>query len=154
MLPVLQFVDPVGHPRDHGGQTLPKLLEAFGADLRIAPLDDYVADLPLVLAIEHHDEMAVADIKVAFIGCVVRSAREPEPDHVHRRRSLGALESGQAAELGKSAVATNRQRRSHFVPAAVFPAVSHANGPAVLFDQPLHIRAQRQAKTGILPGCF
>src|SRR4029077_16751871 len=59
--------------------------------------------LPVVAAVEHHHHLAGFDVAES-LGVVGRLARQAEPQHVHRRAVVVALQAGLFAHRGMPAV--------------------------------------------------
>src|SRR5579884_343934 len=73
------------------------------------------------------------------IGWVAFAARQPEPEHIHRRRGGNGIKVAQPPQPREAPVTANRQRRTQLVP-SVLATVAHATHHIALHHQLLHPR--------------
>ena len=103
-------------------------------DLIVSALRDDVGALPVVAAIEHHEDLAGADAPERFLA-VARLARQPHPQDIDRRAEIvdhkaGALAHGRMAAVGAD---DERRRGSSSRPSGVF--ARKPTTAAILLDQ-------------------
>src|SRR2546422_3649737 len=86
--------------------------------LLVVALGDDVACLPVIEPVQHDEYVASAHSAGGTSSHlrVFGQARQAEPEHVHRSRSLYGHETGLLPNAGETTVRANCERRPHFVP--------------------------------------
>ena len=149
LIPVDEGLDSLGELGHQLHQRGAERLQAPGAEVLVSVLGDHVAHLPVVGAFQPDEEPAGTDAE-ADLGVVriLGGPGEAEPEHVHRRRGLHRLEAGQGSDAREPAVAGDRQRGPHLVPAFVRLVADPLDAPVVL-DEFLDVGPHHQPERGI-----
>src|SRR5215213_5869370 len=137
LLAVLKLVEPVSPLWSDPGERSTQPIQTGCAHFFVAALDDGAAHLPVVEAVDEHQEQPASHAGGKRLLRIALAPREPEPEHVDRRGYLDRIESRQPAHLREAAVRADRQRGANLAP-AVPPPVAHAPHHPVLLEELLH----------------
>src|SRR5215472_9102821 len=134
---------PIGQRGDVLGKTwldcddgLAQRLQSCCTHLLVSPLRKDVAHLPIIEAVEdcQHTPIGKTPSNTPFITpWIFGQVRQPEPENIHRWRSLNHFEPGKMAQLREPSIGTSRQQRTHFVP-SINALVTNAANRSVLLD--------------------
>src|SRR5215207_3296338 len=137
LLPVLKLVEPVSPLRCDPGERSTQPLQTGCAHFFVAALEDGATYLPVVEAVNEHQEHPAPHTSGQGLLRIALAAGDPEPEHVDRRGGLDGLELRQLTHLREAAIRPHRQRGVDLVPAVPSP-VAHAPHYPVLFEELLH----------------
>ena len=104
-----------------------------------AALEDGAAHLPVVEAVDEHQENPAPHTGCQGLLRIALAAGDPEPEHVDRRGGLDGLELRQLTHLREAAIRTHRQHGVDLVPAIPSP-VTHAPHHPVFLEEFFHAR--------------
>src|SRR6266446_5041645 len=125
------------------GDRLPQRLEPCGSQVLVKSFRENVSDLPVVKAIEDHQEAANAEASEdsAFgFRKISRNVGQAKPQDVHGRGSFDGLETGQMTHPREASVCTDHQWSSYLVH-PVSAEITHTAHLSVFLDQLLHVGA-------------
>src|SRR5215472_4674379 len=106
--PIAQLVDAIAEERDKSSDFLPQRGQAAVAYLVVAAFRNDEGALPILATVEHHKDAAGVD-PAERLSRVVRTPRQPHPQHVHRRPEIDDIEAGSFAYGRVAAVGCNDQ---------------------------------------------
>src|SRR5712692_1300117 len=127
--------------------------DSLRAQFLIVPFGKDKSRLPVPSAPQHDEDAAAtysAKCATWNLG-VFWKTRQPEPQHVHRRRGLDGLDSRQTPDLRETAIGANRERSAHFRP-AVLRDIAHASNDSLFGDEALHLGMHDQTELRIFRG--
>ena len=148
-----RFVDAARGKAGDRFQAISELGQAVRLDGVEAALGDQIGALPVIGAIDHHEQLAVPHL-ADQVGGIARQHRQAQPQHVERRAQVVDLQAGLVAQGGMAAISgdghagldlnvTARSARQHAADAIAHLAV-------FLRDQVLGFGLHQQVKVGQL----
>ncbi len=146
VVPARDLADAVAHEGGERGDAIAERRQSLGADFVERSLGDYIGALPVLAAIDHHQDPPGPGDEHRLVA-VGRLARQAEPQDIHRRaerhhRQPGARADDRGAsvggddEIGAHLERTFRRRRLH------------ADHPPRFLDEPGHLGAHLQREGG------
>ena len=118
VIPAPKLADAVANEGRDAGEPLAKCLDAAPAELLRTALRDDVAALPVVAAIDRDEDAAGVEIAHRVPG-IIMLAREPEPQHVHRRAEVPDGQPGARPHERAPAVGAHHQVRADLLRTAL-----------------------------------
>ncbi len=130
-------------PRD-GGSHPP---DARGPHLLCRALGNDVGALPVVAAVEHHQDAARIEATQHLLG-IARLVAQPEPQHVHRRAEVADLDAGLVPHRRMPSIGADDEIGAD-VDFGTVDRRLHTDDPAALLDQPLRLGMHQEPEAGI-----
>src|SRR6266852_717790 len=150
-MPVCQRLHVLGKRRLNLGDRLTQRLQPGGSQVLVVALRKDVPYLPVVKAIEDHQDTANAktseNAALAFRK-ISRNVGKAKPQDVHGRGSLDGLKADQVTHPREPSVRADHQWSSYFV-RPVGAEITHAAHLSIFLDQLLHVGAHYQPKIRI-----
>src|SRR5580658_141879 len=133
LVPVRDLADAVGERRLRARDLLAKGGEAAAPDLLGGALADDEGALPIVVAVEHHQDTPLVEAAKQGFG-FTGVPREPHPQHIHGGAQIHHLEAGRRAEGRMTAVGGDDELGADLAQALGAPRLDADDAP-VLLDQ-------------------
>jgi hypothetical protein len=112
VVPITQLADAVAQHGLDFHDALAQRVEAARLEVVEAALGDHVGALPVVAAIEHHQDVTGLE-PAQHRALIAGIARQPHPQHVDRRAEVVDDQSGERADVGVAAVGPDDEPRAH-----------------------------------------
>ena len=147
VVPVAQFGGAVAQVRGEPGDFIAESRQAALLNLGIAALGNDIGALPIVFAVQHHQDATGVDTPQG-LRRIVGPPRQPHPQHVHRRAEIVDGEPGLPAHRRMAAIGADDEIGANGqMPLRRFDA--HAGNPAALLDEADHLGSRHQPKRGV-----
>src|SRR5438445_1229810 len=142
--PIPQLRNPISQERIHLHDITPECVDTATLDLRESAFLDHQPALPVIAAIQHHEDPPEIDAAEHLLRIAGLSG-QPHPEHVHGRAEVDRLKPGRRAHAGVPPIGGHDQIRPQR-PFSLRRLHAHARDAITFEEESRHLRLHLQAE--------